>query len=403
MALLSVSEALERILDQAAPLEALKVDLLAAPGRTLAAPIHAHFDNPPFDASAMDGYAVRADDIAELPATLELIGESGAGSPYSGRVGRGQAVRILTGAPVPRGADTVVIQENVSASETTVTIRSPAAQGANIRRQGEDFAKDALLLDRGRRLTARDILLAAASGNSEISVVRKPVIAILSTGDELVEPGLPLAPGQIPASNGYALAAMIGSAGGEAKLLGIARDNLTSLDRLLRDAETADILLTIGGASVGDRDLVRPALEAAGAKLDFYKVAMRPGKPLFFGRRRINGRKQLCLGLPGNPVSAIISARIFLVPLITRMLGRAADPEMTDAILAEPIAANGPRQHFMRALLDRTHSPPRVAPLKSQDSGLVTVLQRADCLLVVAPDAPPQPAGTPVKILSLDI
>lgn len=402
MALLSVSEALERILGQAAPLAAVKVDLLAAPGRTLAAPVRAHFDNPPFDASAMDGYAVRADDIAALPATLALIGESGAGWPYRGRVGQGQAVRIFTGAPVPTGADTVVIQENVSASETTITIREPAAEGANIRRRGEDFAKDAALLDRGRRLTARDILLAAASGNAQLAVSRKPIVAILSTGDELVEPGQPLAPGKIPASNGYALAAMVESAGGEAKLIGIARDNLASLDGLLRDAETADILLTIGGASVGDRDLVRPALEAAGAKLDFYKVAMRPGKPLFFGSRSINGRKQLCLGLPGNPVSAIISARIFLIPLITRMLGRAAEPEMTDAILAEPIAANGPRQHYMRAILDRTQSPPRVAPLKSQDSARVTVLQHADCLLVVAPDAPPQPAGTQVKILSLD-
>ena len=223
-----------------------------------------------------------------------------------------------------------------------------------------------------------------AAGHATLPVIRKPIVAILSTGDELVEPGTPLQHGQIWASNSFGLAAMIEAAGGEARDLGIARNSFGSLATALEGAEGADVLVTIGGASVGDHDLVRPALEKSGARLDFYKIAMRPGKPLFFGSRDVAGTRQHCLGLPGNPVSALISARVFLVPLIGRMLGREAPLETTDAVLTTPIDANGPRQHYMRAELDLSHSPPRVTPFKSQDSGLITALQRADCLLVVA-------------------
>ena len=403
MALLPVSEALQRILENAAPLASEEVDLHHALGRTLAGPVAARFDNPPFDASAMDGYAVRTEDIAVTPASVELIGESGAGRPFRGKIGKGQTARIFTGAAVPEGADAVVIQEDVVAAGTSIAIREPVARGANVRPRGQDFAKDQTLLPGGRKLTARDVLLAAASGHAKLPVIRKPLVAVLSTGDELVEPGMALAHGQISASNSYGIAAMIEAAGGEARILPIARDSLDSLAQSLSGGEDADILLTIGGASVGDHDLVRPALEKAGATLDFYKIAMRPGKPLFFGSRGVSGFRQHCLGLPGNPVSAMICARVFLVPLIGRLLGREAPLETLDAVLTEPITANGPREHYMRARLDTRRSPPRVTPFNNQDSGLITALQSADCLIVVAADAAQQPAGAAVRVLKLDI
>jgi len=403
MASLPVSEALQRILENTAPLASEDVDLRHALGRTLAGAVAARFDNPPFNASAMDGYAVRTEDISTTPASVELIGESGAGRPFRGRLGKGQTARIFTGAPVPEDADAVVIQEDVVAAGTSITIREPVTRGANIRPRAQDFAKDQTLLRRGRRLTARDVLLAAASGHALLPVIRKPIVAILSTGDELVEPGAALAHGQISASNSYGLAAMIEAAGGDARVLRIARDSLASLAQSLNGAEGADILVTIGGASVGDHDLVRPALEKAGAKLDFYKIAMRPGKPLFFGSRDVGGLQQRCLGLPGNPVSALICARVFLVPLVAQLLGRDVPLETTDVLLAVPIAANGPREHYMRARLDTSLSPPRVTPFDNQDSGLITALQSADCLIIVAADAAQQPAGTAVRVLKLDI
>jgi molybdopterin molybdotransferase len=403
MVLLPVAEALRRILESANTLEAEDVDLRNALGRTLAQTVEARVDNPPFDASAMDGYAVRTDDAATAPATLTLIGEAGAGKPFTGAVGKGQTVRIFTGAPIPEGADAVVIQEDVTAAGTSITIREAATRGDNVRPKGQDFAKGTVLLDRGRRLTARDILLAAASGRATLPVIRKPIVALLSTGDELVMPGTTLAHGQISASNSLGLAAVVEAAGGEPRVLDIARDTHESLAKSLAGAEGADVLVTIGGASVGDHDLVRPALERAGAKLEFYRIAMRPGKPLFFGMREIAGMHQHCLGLPGNPVASLICARVFLVPLIGRMLGREVPFETVDAVLGEPLAANGPREHYMRARLDLGFSPPRVTPFKNQDSGLITALQRADCLVIIPTDAPAQTTGTPVKVLKLDI
>ncbi|MFA5958669.1 gephyrin-like molybdotransferase Glp [Hyphomicrobium sp.] len=403
MALLPVSEALNRILASAATLPSQSVGLLHARGRTLASPVTSNVDNPPFDASAMDGYAVLADDVATVPATLTVIGESGAGRPFTGTLGKGEAVRIFTGGRVPDDADTIVIQENVTASGAAVTVLEAAARGANIRWRGQDFAKGERLIEPGRRLTARDVLISASCGYGELPVIRKPVVAILSTGDELVTPGTPLGPGQISGSNAYGLSAVVEAAGGEARFLGIARDTMTSLDEFIAAGEGADILVTSGGASVGDHDLVRPALEKAGAKLDFYKIAMRPGKPLFFGSRHPNGKLQYCLGLPGNPVSAMICARVFLVPLIGRLLGRETPFESVDAVLAEAIPANGPREHYMRGLLDLTTGTGRVTPFKSQDSGLVKSLQRANCLVVIPADAPALAAGTPVKVLRLDI
>ncbi|WP_045836492.1 gephyrin-like molybdotransferase Glp [Hyphomicrobium sp. 99] len=403
MALLPVAEALKRILDVATTLEPEDVELLKARGRTLAAPVVSRHDNPPFNASAMDGYAVRAEDVATVPALLTVIGEAGAGRPFSGTLGKGEAIRIFTGGCLPEGADAIVIQENVDASGPTITVRETAAIGANIRPQGEDFRKKDILLEPGRCLTARDVLIGASSGHAKLAVVRKPVVAILSTGDELVPPGNPLGPGQISGSNAYGLAAIVEAAGGEARFLGIAHDTIASLEECINASDGADILVTSGGASVGDHDLVRPALEKAGAKLEFYKIAMRPGKPLFFGLRAASGKTQYCVGLPGNPVSSLICARVFLVPLIGRLLGREAPFQAVDAVLAEPLPANGPRQHYMRGLLDMDASPPRVTPFKNQDSGLIKSLQRADCLVVVPENAPAQAAGTPVKVLKLDI
>lgn len=403
MALLPVSEALRRILDRATTLESEEVDLLHARGRTLAAAVTSKLDNPPFDASAMDGYAVRAEDVATVPASLAVIGEAGAGRLFGGALGKGEAIRIFTGARVPEGADTIVIQENVTASGSKITVQETTARGANIRSKAQDFAKDEALIEPGSILTARDVLIAASSGHGKLAVTRKPIVAILSTGDELVAPGSPLGPGQISGSNAYGLAAVIETAGGEARFLGIARDSLASLEKFINASEGADILVTSGGASVGDHDLVRPALENAGAKLDFYKIAMRPGKPLFFGSRSPNGKLQYCLGLPGNPVSALICSRVFLVPLIGRLLGRETPFESLEAVLAEPLPANGPREHYMRGLLDLNSAPPRVTPFKNQDSGLIKSLQRANCLVVVPTDAPAQAAGTVVKVLRLDI
>jgi molybdopterin molybdotransferase len=403
MALLPVAEALTRVLETAKTLETENVGLRDALGRTLAKPIEARVDNPPFDASAMDGYAVRTHDAAEAPATLNMIGESGAGRPFSGDVRRGETVRIFTGAPLPDGTDAVVIQEDVTASGSRITIREAAKRGDNVRPKGQDFTKGHRLLETGRRLTARDILLAAASGHATLPVVRKPIVALLSTGDELVERGRAVGPGQISASKAFGLAAVVEAAGGEARLLGIAKDNHQSLAQCLESAKGADVLVTIGGASVGDHDLVRPALEKAGAKLDFYKIAMRPGKPLFFGARTIGGARQHCLGLPGNPVASLICARVFLVPLIGRLLGRNVPLETIDAALGESLEANGPREHYMRARVDWSTSPPRAVPFENQNSGLIRNLQDADCLIVVPADSPPLASGSPVKVLKLDI
>lgn len=403
MALLPVAEALKHILETANTLETENVSLRQALGRTIAHPVEARVDNPPFDASAMDGYAVRAEDVAKANVTLKLIGEAGAGQPFPGKVARGHTVRIFTGAALPEGADAVVIQEDVIADGTDITFREPADRDDNVRPKGQDFTKGRSLFEKGQRLTARDILLAAAAGHGTLPVVRKPVVALLATGDELVEPGTPLGPGQISASNSFGLAAVVEAAGGEARLLGIARDTLSSLAEAISRAEDADILVTIGGASVGDYDLVRPALEKAGATLAFYKIAMRPGKPLFFGSRTAGGKQQHCLGLPGNPVASLICSRVFLVPLLGRLLGRDVPLEAIDAVLGDALPANGPREHYMRARLDHTTAPPSAVPFKNQDSGLITALQHADCLIVVPVDAPAQPAGTPVKVLKLDI
>jgi molybdopterin molybdotransferase len=400
MALLSVAEALARVTLDIAPLETERVPLDRALGRVLAEDVAATLTQPPFDASAMDGYAVRAVDLSAFPATLKVIGVSAAGAAFAGQVGAGEAVRIFTGAPVPEGADAIVIQEDAEETSGAVTIERPGSTN-HIRRRGQDFKKGDTLLVAGTRLGARESMLAAATNLAELSVRRKPKVAILATGDEVVPPGSELKPDQIVSSVPYGLSALIERHGGEAMSLGIAKDDKESIVTLARAGSAADILLTIGGASVGERDLVTRALGGEGLKVDFWRIAMRPGKPSFFGRLG----QQRVLGVPGNPVSAYITALVFLVPMLEHMLGLPAQGlRMQAALLGEALEANGEREHYMRAVSAWRDDGTRIVrPLPSQDSSLVAALARADCLIVRPPHAPALGREAPVKIIPLDL
>jgi molybdopterin molybdotransferase len=398
MALLSVAEALARVTDGLGTLEAERVPLNDALDRVLADDLAAGLTQPPFDASAMDGYAVRAADVTTLPARLRVIGEAVAGSGFGGNVGAGEAVRIFTGAPVPKGADTIIIQENTVAADGMVTV-TEAALGRHIRPRGQDFAEGDVLLHRGTRLGPRELMLAAAMNHADVPVTRRPRVAILSTGDEVVPPGSALGPDQIVGSVSYGLGALVEAEGGQAVSLGIAKDTPESLATLIRAGAGADILVTIGGASVGDRDLVARALRAEGLELDFWKVAMRPGKPLLFGRLGSQG----VLGVPGNPIAALICGIVFLVPMLHRLLGlREAADGLEDALLGEALAANGPRQHYLRATSRRGAGGEKVvAALAAQDSSLMADFARADCLIVRPPMAPALEKGDRVTIIPL--
>ena len=400
MALLSVEDALQRILDGVTPTEPECVVIEQARGRVLAEPLRARVTQPPFNASAMDGYAVRLADVAQLPSTLAVIGEAAAGHPFSGFVGAGQAVRIFTGAPLPEGADAIVIQENANRDGAKVIVREGTVETGHIRTKGFDFREGDTLLAAGRRLGPREVSLAASMGHGQVAVRRRPTVAILSTGDELVPPGSPLGPGQITASNHLGVAALAEAAGAAPQQLGIARDTRADLDVHFARAQDADIIVTSGGASVGDHDLVGPVLQARGMTLAFWKIAMRPGKPLMFGRL---GQSRV-LGLPGNPVSSLICTRLYLMPLIRALLGQQADSEKpAQARLSVPLEANGPRAHYMRAVSrPGPDGYPLVAPVRSQDSSLLAPLAEADCLLIRAPRAPAAAAGTLVSILPLD-
>lgn len=397
--MISVAEALSRMVAGLTPLAEEAVPVTQGCGRVLARDLAALLTQPPFPASAMDGYAVRAADVQNLPAALRLIGESAAGHPFAGAVGAGEAVRIFTGAPVPRGADLVIIQENVSADGPRVTVRERSAERF-VRPAGGDFTQGQTLLRAGKRLAPRDLLLAAQMNHAMLPVRRRPRIAILASGDELVPPGHTPGPGQIVSSIPAALAALIAKDGGDPVPLGIARDTMESLAECIAKADDADLLITIGGASVGDHDLVRGALEAAGFAIGFHNVAMRPGKPSMFGRR---GNTHV-LGVPGNPVSALLCGLIFVRPMIAHMLGETPGGHAAEtARLAVPVEANGPRQHFMRARLERgPDGAPAVAPLASQDSSLVGIFAAADCLIVRPAHAPAAPAGASVEIMPLD-
>ncbi len=405
MALLPVAEALARILDGVSITTTEPVSLLDARGRTLAEPLAAKFSQPPFAVSAMDGYAVRATDVASLPAQLKLIGESAAGRRFNGRVEAGQCVRIFTGAAIPDGADVIVIQEDTARDGNLITIKDANPPGVYIRNRGLDFEEGQMLLEPGRILDARTLTLAASMGHGTLPCHRRPRVAILATGDELVMPGETPEPDSIMCSNSFGLAALVESAGGTPVVLGIARDTHAALAEKIAASNDSDILVTTGGASVGDHDLVAPALQNAGMTLDFWKIAMRPGKPLMFGLRDTPSVKaQRVLGLPGNPVSSLICGRLFLVPLIHAMLGHPQSAAaMETARVTTGLEANGPRTHYMRAVLetdpDRTL---RVTPVASQDSSLVSPLANASCLIVREVGAPAVPASASVSIMRID-
>ncbi|MER2269424.1 molybdopterin molybdotransferase MoeA [Methylobacterium oxalidis] len=402
--LLPVAEALARILGSVAhPVEAERVGIAAASGRTLAAPVAALRTQPPFPASAMDGYAVRAADLATVPARLRRVGTSAAGHGYAGRVGPGEAVRIFTGAPVPDGADAILIQEDADAEGDAVTAREGVAPGRFVRAAGLDFREGETLLLPGDTLDARRLALAAAAGHAEVAVWRRPRVAILATGDELVSPGATARWDQIVASNALALAALARSAGAEPIDLGIAGDSLPALEDAIRRAREAgaDLFVTLGGASVGDHDLVQSALAREGLELGFWRVALRPGKPLMHGRLG----EMLVIGLPGNPVSAIVCGMLFVVPAIRALLGdpRAGADRAEPAILGRDLAANDGRADYMRARLDTVPDQLPVAhPEQRQDSSMLSVLGQAEALLVRPPHAPAARSGDPCRIIRLD-
>lgn len=398
--MISVEEAVTTVVAAFRPLPAEIVGLEAALGRVLAEDVGARLSQPPADLSAMDGYAVRAADARAVPATLRLVGQSAAGAGYPNVVGPGEAVRIFTGAPVPPGADAVVIQENTEGRGGEVLIREVARRGHHIRRKGEDFAEGDKPLRAGRRLSARDIGLAAAMNLPWLPVRRKPRVAVIATGDELVMPGEPLGPDQIVCSATFGVAGYLRAFGAEPIVLGIARDDEESLTAMLATAPGADLLLTIGGASVGDFDLVRRALGRIDFDLGFHKVAMRPGKPLIFGRLG----ELAVLGLPGNPVSAAVTLLLFAKPAIGAMLGvvRSECAEPT-ARLGRDLPANGERQDYLRATLARNPDGTLVAtPFELQDSSMQRLFAAADCLVVRPPRAAPARAGERVTIVALN-
>ncbi len=396
--MLSVAEARARIL---APLRATAPELVSlaeAWGRVTARPIHARLTQPPADISAMDGYAVRTPD-AGAGASLRVIGSAPAGRPFAGAVAQGEAVRLFTGSVVPPGADTVVLQEDVDRSGDTVVMTEAAQAGRHIRRTGQDFEAGDSVLPARRRLNARDIGLAAAANHPWLAVHRRPRIAILATGDEISMPGEPIGSGGIVSSNAHALAAMVRAAGGTPVVMPIARDERSAIAAMADALGGIDLLVTTGGASVGDHDLVQSGLSERGFELDFWRIAMRPGKPLLYGRL---GSVPV-LGLPGNPVSAIICAVLFMLPAVETLSGLdAVAPPTERAALAEALGANDHRADHLRATLEVDAAGALVVrPFARQDSGLLGLLARADALILRTPHAPALPMGAPVDVVRL--
>ena len=398
--MISVEEARRRLLEPLRPLGAEQVALSDAVGRVLAEDVAARRTQPPFPASAMDGYAVRAGDVVSVPARLRVVGSAPAGQAFPGTLGRGEAVRIFTGAPVPDGADSIVIQEDATPDGDWVVVREAGPSGHYVRPAGLDFRVGEIGLRAGRLLTARDIGLAAAMNRPWLLVHRRPRIAILPTGDEVVMPGDPVGPSQIVSSNGLALAALITQSGGIPVHLPIAPDDSSALQRIAEGAVGADFLVTTGGASVGEHDLVRDALQAKGLVLDFWKIAMRPGKPLMVGRFRDTPM----MGLPGNPVSSLVCGLLFLKPAIERLLGLAKEDKPSPrARLGVALPANDRRQDYLRATLARAPDGALEArPFPLQDSSMMSLLARSQCLVMRRPHAPAAAIGESVEIVPLD-
>jgi molybdopterin molybdotransferase len=403
VALMPVTEALSAVLAGAEPLPEEMVALDAAHHRVLARDVAALRTQPPQAMSAMDGYAVRSADASAVAARLKVIGEVAAGRPFEKTVGKGEAVRIFTGGVVPEGADAIIIQEDTVVEGGGITITEAAIAGRHMRPAGVDFRKGEILLARGTHLTDRDLSLAAGMNYAELPVRRRPKVAILATGDELVMPGSNPGPGQIVYSNGYALRALARQEGAETIDLGIATDTVEATTRGIRRARDsgADILITTGGASVGDHDLVKQSLEAEGVTIAFWRIAMRPGKPMMHGRL---GALRV-IGLPGNPVSAYVCGFLFLVPLIRALSGR-TDIHHTHetALLGHDVAANDMREDYLRARLEVRKDGELVAtPVDHQDSSLLANLAAARALVIRPPFAPAARAGSPCDILRLPL
>jgi molybdopterin molybdotransferase len=377
--LLSVDAALDRILSHVPQPTAESVPLREASGRVLAASVVAAHDQPPFNSSAMDGYAVRSAD-AHQGAVLRLVGYAQAGQGFQGSISTGECARVFTGAPVPEGADAVIMQEATDAEDDRITLLAAVSLGRNVRARGNDFAVGDAVLPAGTVLTPAAVSLVAATNTSHCSVARRPRMALISTGDELVAPGATLAPDQIVASNAFGLTSLFAPNCEAIKDWGIVADDTDALSAKLSAAlaEKPDVLVTIGGASVGDHDYVQAVLRSLGVEIDFWRLAMRPGKPLMFG----TFGETLVFGLPGNPVSALVTGKVIVQPALRAFVGL-SPPRRLTLPLAEPLAANGPRRHFMRArLVNMANEVTGVAPLSETDSGHLTSLAAADCLIV---------------------
>lgn len=397
--MISVEEARERILAALKPTPAEVVALASAWGRVTAEAVIARLTQPPADVSAMDGYALRAVD-GTLGATLTLIGSAPAGHPFEGSVGAGEIVRLFTGSVVPGGADAILLQEDATVEGNRVRVNEAVKAGRHIRRAGQDFAAGDAVVPAGRRISARDVGLAAAANHPWIAVHRRPRVAVLATGDEIAMPGEPIPTGGIVSSNSHALAALVRAAGGEPVVLPVARDTREAIAAVADATLGMDMLVTTGGASVGEHDLVIEALKSRGMELDFWQIAMRPGKPLLFGRLGPVG----VLGLPGNPVSAMVCAILFLLPALHRLSGLpAAPPPVSQAIAGAALTANDHRADHLRAAIS-TDAAGRViaTPFPVQDSAMLRRLALADALILRAPHAPAVPEGAEVAVIRLD-
>lgn len=398
--MLSIEDALAKIRDSIAPVATEEVYVTDALGRVLAADVVAEVSHPPQAVSAMDGYAVRAEDVLSAPATLKQIGEAAAGHVFTGSVGPGECTRIFTGGALPDGADTIIIQEDTETDGDQISMLEAPKPGQWVRAEGLDFARGKTLIPAGQLLSARDLGLAAAAGATWLKVRQKPRVAVLATGDEVVMPGAPRRADQIVSSNSIALVSYAEVFGAEAISLGVAADRPEALREKLNDAKGFDLLVTSGGASVGDHDLVQSVSGDQGMELGFYKIAMRPGKPLIFGQLG----QTFLLGLPGNPVSTGVTAAIFMRAAIEQLLGLNPTPLYQAATLGRDLPKNGKRLDFMRAeLTPNSEGLPTATPFERQDSSMMALFAEADCLVMREIGAPAASAGDTVKIVPLRV
>lgn len=398
--MLSVRDAHARVIAAFSALPAEIVSVADAAGRVLASPPEARLTQPPADLSAMDGYAVRTEDVPAVPTILRMVGRSQAGGSYDRALQPGEAVRIFTGAPVPLGADSIVIQEDTKAEGEAITVLEAPLLGRHIRRAGLDFAVGDRPFATGRRLTARDVALVAAMNQPWLSVHRKPRVAILSTGDELVMPGEPVGRNQIVSSSGIAVAALVRQWGGEPILFDITGDEADLIEDRIAAGAQHDLLVTLGGASVGEHDLVQNALKAQGFTMDFWRIAMRPGKPLMFAARD----RARVLGLPGNPVSTMVCALLFLKPALDRMLGQPGGlPVTRPARLAVDLRQNDTREDYIRSGLRQDDDGSLIVePYRIQDSSMLSILSASQAFLVRPPHDPARRAGDVVQVVDLE-